>query len=48
VIRTSVLIVVLSLAGCSLTAGGWSLCLLDHSNLTLTVSHPHADPNAPD
>jgi len=47
VIRTYVLITVLTLAGCSVTAGGWSLCLLDHTNLELSVQHPHADPNAP-
>lgn len=40
-------IAILLTLGCSFSAGGWSLCLLDHSDLTLTVSHPHADPNAP-
>jgi len=36
------------LSGCSFSAGGWSACFLDHSNLEITVSHPHgsADPNA--
>jgi len=34
------------LSGCSITAGGWSLCLLDHTNLQLSVQHEHADPNA--
>jgi len=49
VIRTAILIAVLSLAGCSFSAGGWSACFLDHSNLELTVSHPHGavEPNAP-
>jgi len=35
------------LSGCSVTAGGWSLCLLDHTNLQLSVQHEHADPNGP-
>ncbi len=36
-----------TLLGCSLKAGGWSVCFLDHANLELTVAHPHTDPNGP-
>ncbi len=38
-----------AISGCSFSAGGWSACFLDHSNLEITVSHPHGavDPNAP-
>jgi len=48
VIRTAILIAVLSLAGCSFSAGGWSACFLDNADVTVRVSHPHpgADPNA--
>jgi len=35
------------LLGCSASAGGWSVCFLDHANLELSVAHPHADPNGP-
>jgi len=33
--------------GCSVKAGGWSVCFLDHTNLELSVQHPHGDPNGP-
>jgi len=48
VIRVVLALVVLWLTACSFSAGGWSACFLDHSNLEITVSHPHgsADPNA--
>jgi len=39
------LLLVMLGGGCSITAGGWSLCLLDHTNLQLSVQHEHADPN---
>jgi len=35
-----------TLAGCSIKAGGWSICFLDNANLTLEVAHD-LDPNAP-
>jgi len=42
------LVVVLALAGCSASAGGWSFCFLDHANLDVSIQHPHGgDPNAP-
>jgi len=48
ILKASLLLAALALAGCSFSAGGWSACFLDHSNLEITVSHPHAgaDPNA--
>jgi len=47
VARAALIFLVLAVAGCSVSAGGWSACLLDHADLTLRVAHPHVDPNAP-
>ena len=46
-IRALAIVATLALAGCSVKAGGWSACFLDHANLELRVAHPHVDPNAP-
>ena len=44
--RAVVLVVALGALGCSVTAGGWSVCILDHTDLQLTIAHEHTDPNA--
>jgi len=47
VIRVTLLAVALALSGCSVKAGGWAVCFLDHTNLELSVQHSHGDPNGP-
>jgi len=46
VARAALVSLVLAVAGCSASAGGWSFCFLDHADLTVRVAHPHTDPNA--
>jgi len=44
--RVLAFLAALTLAGCSFSAGGWKLCVLDHADVTVRIAHPHADPNA--
>jgi len=47
VIRTSILITVLMLAGCAVSAGGFSLSFLQDASVTLNTGTYDGDPNGP-